>query len=48
MAVDRRAQTSREIRLDDPSATVPPIPADSALERYRRIGRGLMATDAAC
>ena len=40
--------TPREIRLDDPSATVPPVPSGGALERYREISRGLMASDAAC
>jgi FlaA1/EpsC-like NDP-sugar epimerase len=48
MAVERQTETPGEIRLDDPSFTVPPAPAESALEGYRRISRGLMATDAAC
>jgi exopolysaccharide biosynthesis polyprenyl glycosylphosphotransferase len=48
MTVDKRTATAREIRLDDPSATAPPLPADSALEGYRGISRGLIATDAAC
>jgi hypothetical protein len=48
MLARKPAQRSREIRLDDPSATVPPIPAGNALARYRRIGRGLIATDAVC
>jgi exopolysaccharide biosynthesis polyprenyl glycosylphosphotransferase len=51
MAVGKRAHTSRqsrEIRLDDPTATAPPLSPRSALDRYRQISRGLMATDAAC
>jgi exopolysaccharide biosynthesis polyprenyl glycosylphosphotransferase len=51
MAVGKRAHTSRqsrEIRLDDPTATVPALSPRSALDRYRQISRGLMATDAAC
>jgi exopolysaccharide biosynthesis polyprenyl glycosylphosphotransferase len=40
--------TPREIRLEDPSVTVPPVLSGGALERYRKISRGLMATDAAC
>jgi exopolysaccharide biosynthesis polyprenyl glycosylphosphotransferase len=48
MAVERRTETPREIRLDESPVTVPPAPSESALERYRRISRGLMATDAAC
>jgi hypothetical protein len=48
MAVDKRARTSREIRLDHPTATVPRVPRHSALDRYCQISRGLMATDAVC
>ena len=47
MTVEKRTAAAREIRLDDPSATAPSLPADSALDRYRRISRGLMASDAA-
>jgi FlaA1/EpsC-like NDP-sugar epimerase len=43
----KQAQNPREIRLDDPAATVP-SPPGNALHRYRQISRGLMATDAAC
>jgi lipopolysaccharide/colanic/teichoic acid biosynthesis glycosyltransferase len=48
MAGERQTETPGEIRLDDPSATAPPVLSESALERYRRISRGLMATDGAC
>jgi FlaA1/EpsC-like NDP-sugar epimerase len=48
MAVDKRAHTSREIRLDDPTAAVPRVAPHSALDRYRQISRGLMVTDAVC
>ena len=48
MAVGKRTRASREIWQDDPPATVPPTSSESAPERYRRISRGLMATDAAC
>ena len=48
MVARKQAQRSREIRLDDPAATVPPIPPGNALRGYRQISRGLMATDAAC
>jgi FlaA1/EpsC-like NDP-sugar epimerase len=48
MTVEKRTAAAREIRPDDPSATAPSLPADSALDRYRRISRGLMASDAAC
>jgi len=44
----KQAQRSREIRLDDPATTAPPIPPGNALRGYRQISRGLMATDAAC
>ena len=48
MVARKQAQRSREIRLDDPAATAPPIPPGNALRGYRQISRGLMATDAAC
>ncbi|HEV3497647.1 MAG TPA: hypothetical protein VHA34_14985, partial [Actinomycetes bacterium] len=48
MVARKQAQNPREIRLDDPAATIPPLPSGNALERYRQISRGLMATDAAC
>ena len=48
MVARKQAQRSREIRLDDPAAAVPPIPPGNALRGYRQISRGLMATDAAC